>query len=423
MGSAGPVKVRGSGVIENLAGQAVAGAAGLATLLLIAAVHGPTALGRFNLLFAVYLVASQVATLGLHVSVVRHLPPVRDAVEERGRVIRGAVLATLISGGATMSVLHVARETVAAMLGRPDIAGMLSWTALGVAVFALNKVLLASITAVGRLRLHAGLLVLRGALMVGLLVAFILLGVDPDRLFLIIPVTEVVLVIPTLAANAAAVAPRAWRSGLDGWTIRHLRFGALGAASTMLTELNLRIDVLVLALFVDDAAIGVYALAIAIVEALMRIGYVHQTVLGPTVVRLIADGDLVGLTALARAIRRRLWSVLAILSATILALHPVIVELLESPGTFRESRDALAILLLGLVVSSGYHPFAFLLAHAGRPLLQSALVGLLVLLNVVGNLLLVPRFGLLGAATATATVHILSVPLLRGMARRIGLRI
>lgn len=423
MGSAGPVRTRVPGVRENLVGQAAAGAAGLLVLVLIAAVHGPAALGRFNLLFAVYLVTSQVATLGLHVSVVRHLAPVRDVVDERGRVLRGALLATVVSGGATGLALHALRGPLAAALGRTDLATMLSWTALGVAMFAVNKVLLAGLTAIGRLRLHAAMLVLRGLLMIALLLVLGHVGVDPDRLFLLIPLTELALLIPSLLAHASAFAPRSWRDGLDGWTGRHLRFGALGAGSTMLTELNLRIDVLVLALFVDDAAIGVYALAIAVVETLMRIGYVHQTVLGPTVVRLIADGDASGLAVLVRSTRRRLWALLAALSVAVVAAHPFLVGSLASATAFREGRTVLAVLLIGLVVSSGYHPFAYVLAHAGRPLRQSGFVGLLVILNAVGNLALAPRYGLLGAATATATVHVLSVPLLRLAARRIGLRI
>ena len=414
---------RTGGVAANLIGVGVAGAAGIVLLLLIALIHGPEALGRFNLLFAVYVVGSQVATLGIHVSVVRHLAPLRSD-PQRGRqegraVLQGAVLATSIVASTAAGLLVLGRDTLAAALGRPGLAQPLTWVALGILLFAVNKVLLASLTALGRMRLHAALTAGRGLLLLAALGLVTGLGRSGgEELVLVLVLAEAVLMVALVLALQAELGPRKWTRRARHWVGVHVRFGVLGAGSSLLTELNIRIDVLVLALFVDDRAIGIYTLVATLSEAALQIPLVHRTVLGPHIVRLVTSADHVGLRTLVRRTRARLWPAMALLSVGLVVLYPVLVGVLGADDGFLEGRTVLAVLLVGVAVASGYVPFGLLLAHAGQPLAQTGFVAMLVVLNLVGNVLLVPGFGLLGAATATALANVISVPLLHMVAAR-----
>ncbi len=406
-------------VAANLIGLGVAGAAGVLLLLLIALLHGPEALGRFNLLFAVHLIGAQVATLGLHVSAVRYLAPLSDDPERRSPVLRGAVLATLVSAGTAAGLLWVARGALAALLGRPGLEGALGWVALGILLFALNKVLLAALTGLGRLGLHAALTATRGVLLLASLGLLTVLGYVGEELVLVLVITEAALLVPLLAAHAGDLFGRGGsRSRGRSWVATHLRFGVLGAGSSLLTEINVRVDVLVLAAFVDDRAIGIYTLAATLAEAALQVPMVYRTVLGPTVVRLLALGDASGLATLVRTTRVRLWGGMAALSALTIGIVPLVIVGAGLDSDFVDGRAVLAVLLVGVVVASGYVPFGLLLAHGGQPLAQTGFVAGLVVLNLVGNLLLIPTFGLLGAATATAVTNVVSVPLLRSVARR-----
>ena len=410
-------------VLANVVGTGIAGLAGIVLLLVIAALHGPEALGRFNLLFATYLVGSQVATLGLHVSVVRFVAPLPPG-PERTAAFHGAVLAVTASGGAAALVLLLVRSPLAASLGRSELAGGLASVALGILLFSINKVLLASLTAAGEMGTHARLTAARGMLMFGLLAALIAAGTTGEDLIIVLVLTEgvlgVLLVVTTLRAFSG---PRPG-TGILPWASRHLRFGVLGAGSTLLTELNIRIDVLVLALYVDDRAIGVYTLVATLAEAALQLPLVLRTVLGPEVVRLIERGDAAGLREQVRTTRARLWAVMAPVAAGMVLLHPTLVQLLGADEAFRDGRLALAVLLVGVVVASGYVPFSLALAQGGRPLAQTAFVGMLALINLAGNLLLVSRLGIVGAASATAAANIALIPLLRrSVDRRLGLRL
>ena len=115
---------------------------------------------------------------------------------------------------------------------------------------------------------------------------------------------------------------------------------------------------------------------------------------------------------------------MASIGVVMVVLHPTLIGLLGADAAFGEGRLVLAVLLVGIVIAAGYVPFGLLLAHAGQPLEQTGFVALLAVLNLAGNLVLIPRFGLLGAAIATAAVNAVSVPLLRAVAAsRLGVAI
>ena len=72
----------------------------------------------------------------------------------------------------------------------------------------------------------------------------------------------------------------------------------------------------------------------------------------------------------------------------------------------REDRTAsslvFAILMIGVVLQSGYRPFFGILLQAGYPGTHTCLAATVVGVSVVCNICLIPLFGIYGAAIATA---------------------
>ncbi len=400
-------------VAANLIGLGVAGAAGVLLLLLIAALHGPEALGQFNILFAVYLVGAQIATLGLQVSVVRHLSPLVGGGEAGRTVLRGALLAILVSASAAALGLFSLRGLLAGAFGRPELARPLAWVAVGTFLFSVNKVLLAAMTAHGRMRLHALLTAGRGFLMLAALLVLSWLGLGGEDLVLVLVIAEAVLLVPLVVSFGSALSVSGWDRTCARWAMTHLRFGVLGAGTSLLAELNVRVDVLVLAAFVDDRAIGVYTLAATLAEAVLQFPTVYRTVLSPRVVPLLTTSRQSELLILVRRTRARLWLGTAALSLGVVTMYFLAIIIFSNLSVYAEGLAPVAILLVGVSIASGYVPFSFALAQGGCPGNQSYLGALLFAMNVLGNVLLVPTLGLLGAAVATALVNACSVPLLR----------
>jgi O-antigen/teichoic acid export membrane protein len=80
--------------------------------------------------------------------------------------------------------------------------------------------------------------------------------------------------------------------------------------------------------------------------------------------------------------------------------------------------------MAGLALASPYLAFNQILLMAGRPGWYTLFISLVVGINFVANVLLIPHFGLLGAALANATAAVASALLTRRFARgRIGVKI
>ena len=80
--------------------------------------------------------------------------------------------------------------------------------------------------------------------------------------------------------------------------------------------------------------------------------------------------------------------------------------------------------MIGGLASCGYLPFKMIFNQAGKPGIQTLLYTLICMTNIVFNLLLIPFFGIWGAATATALSYAGQAIFIKHLAaKRINLRI
>lgn len=111
-----------------------------------------------------------------------------------------------------------------------------------------------------------------------------------------------------------------------------------------------------------------------------------------------------------------------LVAATVAALHPTAARAIGAETG--EGRTALVLLLIGVIVASGYAPFGLLLAQGGDAAAHSWLLLATVAVNIAGNFTLIHTLGINGAAVATTFSAMASVLLLRAFARsRLRLRV
>jgi O-antigen/teichoic acid export membrane protein len=181
--------------------------------------------------------------------------------------------------------------------------------------------------------------------------------------------------------------------------------------------------VLCLSLFVDDRAIGIYSLAAVLAEAAQQVPVVVRSLLSPRIVLLVAAKDDAGLRELVATMRRNLQPAMLAAAVVGVLIYPSAVGLLGGDG-FAEGRWVFALLMLGVVVAASHTPFTLLLVQAGDAAGNSMLLSVATLANIAGNLALIPLLGIGGAAVATAATTVLTVVMLRVLARnRLGLRL
>lgn len=406
-----------------LASFATLAASGLLLNLLIAFLYGSEALGLFNLAYAVYIFAAQLAVLGQQQAAIYYVSV--HSREDKGRHM---ALAALFCGlGLSLPVggaLFLLRHALAAVMEAPELALAVLCMLPGLFFFSGDKVLLATLNAQNRVAAYAHGTMLRYGAMLAFVALLAVLDAPAWSLPVSFSLAEGCVFLHLIRVTAHHLAlPRA-AGELPRLMRASLFYGLRGFASGLIAELNSRVDILVLGLFVPMAQVGVYSFVALIAEGIGQLPLLGRIYNDPILARLWAGQQREELLAVARKSRLLAWAIMS--AICVLAFLAVYFFVLVLPGgaEYRTAMPAFAVLLAGVALASGYAPLSGILQQAGYPGLQSSQVAAAFALNVVLCLCLAPVLGILGAAVSLACSQLGGVLALRWLARkRLGMAI
>lgn len=228
----------------------------------------------------------------------------------------------------------------------------------------------------------------------------------------------------TLAGQRLLLSRRIAKAVPKAKPFHHTKHWIMASMPLVLTEglylALLNSDIVLLGAFVDPDRVGVYFAATRIVNLVTFIYFAVAALAVPKFAELHAKDDRAGLQAFVHDIVQWIfWPTLA--AAVFILLFGKF-----ALGLFGQDFDAgyplLAILMLGFLARASTGPIEYLLSMTGNQNVTACAYGGAAALNVALNLILIPRFGLEGAATATAISLIFaSVWLFAAVRRRLGI--
>jgi O-antigen/teichoic acid export membrane protein len=408
----------GQDVIWNIASYGVMAVSGVVISVIIWLVYSPDVLGVFNQVFAVYVIASQFAVAGIHLSVVKYVAQYSSQIEIYRAINTAAILLATVIAGLSTILLWILSEPIGNLLNSPEVARGIVYITPALFFFSINKVLLSIINGLSRMKLFAIFQALRYLLIVAALILLILIEVPGEVLPFAFTIAEGILFLClSISLIREFLIPPL--NVLQRWVLKHLEFGLKGLGSNVLLQMNTRVDVLVLGYFMTDYSVGIYSLVAVFVEGIYQFLIVLRTVYNPILVKLITEQRIEQLQLLIKRGVRVTYRFMIIGGVAAILLYPIGLLISENQQEFFRSWPIFAILMSGIVLSSGYIPFGQILVQAGRPGLHTLMTLLLVLFNFTLNILLIPFLGIVGAAAATALAHVMGVLLLKFFTHRI----
>ena len=409
----------GRDIAWNIGSLAILGVGGICQNIIVLRFYDAAVLGVFNQVFALYIFFSQLAAGGIHLSVLKHVAAKLDNDHAVRQIVCSSMVpASLLAGLAAWSFAGT-RGVAAGWLDSPDVATGIMMAAPGLFLFALNKVLLAVLNAERRMKEFAIFQALRPVCFLVTLLAMTGTGQPGAMLPAMFTVSEVVLFV----GLGSATSPRFrgfWGAVSRRWMKEHLRFGGKAFMSGVLSELNTRVDVLMLGLLMSDRVVGVYSFVAMIAEGFYQLVVIVRNNFNPILARFLGDDDREGLREFARRGRRRTWIWIGISGAVAVLLYPLAIRVLGAVGIGDDlvgSWMIFGLLIGGIVIASGYLAFFNLLVNAGLPGWHSVMILGVVVFNGVANWLLIPVWGAAGAAAATGAAYVFAGVILWLMAR------
>ena len=382
---------------------------GIVINIVITGFRDAAALGVFNLAYAVYIVISQFAVWGLHYSVLRHAAYHESDPEQRGHMLLTATICSVVTGLVAAVSLIMTAPLFAKAFNSETTGAAICNAALGLTLFPLNKVLIAYLNGMRRMKTFAVLQAFRyvAVMIMVSAIAVSTLPIETATLgFLVAEVLTVMLACLYIVKQRLTGSLRF----TPGWIARHYRFGTRVLPAGMFAEVNSRVDVLMIGFFLSDRATGIYSFAAMLVDGVYHVLAMVRINFNPVLVAAIRDRDWQTAQNLRHQSRRIVLPVTVLLALGLIAGYYMFTAWLMPPDKgLLEGLPSLAILLAGITLICFLVPFDNLLMVSGHPAYQTLQQLALVGTNIGVALLLLPVFGIEGAALGTAASYIAGI--------------
>ena len=387
-----------TGAAWSLAGFVVIGLSGLAITIVIENGFDVDSLGRFNVLLSIVLITGQVGTAGRHAALLFMTPSAVSAGEPTAAILKQAVRAVIPTAvGVALAVVGPGCVALTVSGSEEYRTGLLLITP-ALTLYPVNKVLASHLNGLRRIRAFSSVTAGRFmAIVIGLLIANAT-GVSGTWLPAVISVAEIVVAIGALAALRSEL----WNVASRRAGPELSRYGRQLLIGGLLLDLSTRIDVLALGALAGPRAVGEYSVASVFGEGLYQLAIVVRLAIDPVVTQLHDQGRHDELRAMVHRIQRRVVVGVTTVGVLSIVAYGTVTSIAYGDEIASSTFAPYAILAVGVMLASPYIPFTNFFQQTGRPSLHSVMLASATATNLVLNLVLVPPFGTVGAAIATA---------------------
>ena len=406
-------------VLWNLGSLAVLSVGGILVNALILRFRGAEALGVFNQVYAIYIIASQVGVGGLQFSVLKYVSHNQDDVRKCAAITTAALMMVALISSLVGLAGYLLKDWAGVWLQSPGVAQGLTLVLPGLLFFSLNKALIMALNGLRHMRAYAIFKALRYLLIPGGIIGIIASDLPDASLSLALSFAEGLLFVGLLIYINLRLFQLRWTVEVRRWFPVHFDFGIKGVLSGVLIELDTRVDVLMLGYFSNDVVVGLYSFAATLAEGIAQIPLVVRQNVDPLLGQYFAAGEKERIPSLARRIRKVFYPLMALVGLSAILIYPMLFKLSSSENGLLQSWRVFAIIMVGIIINAGYRPFLGIMLQGGRPEMNTLFVGILVVSNVLLNALLIFFLGMYGAAIVNMLLYTLEALLLIVYARKL----
>lgn len=397
-----------SKVVETFATRLAVIATGMLTTVAVARALGPAGRGLYSVAAAVGAIGVQLGNLGLHASNTYSVSRDRSRLPE---LLGNSLFVGIGLGGLATAAAGIAFwvwPRIAPVQGTLLVLALLS-IPVGVAYLLLQNLLLGTqnVHAFNRIDLATKLL---GLTFVGLVL--LARAATPESIFSV-GVASVAVGLAWALAILWRETGRSLRVSLDTFT-ETLRYGVKAYLAALFMFAVLRIDLLMVKFMAGPEQAGLYSIAVAMADLLYMVPTVVGTILFP---RLSAMRDDVERWRIAAQVRTLVAGLMLLLTLVAGFLAEPVTRLLFG-SAFQPAVPAFLALLPGIWLISINVIYMNYLGASGMPPVTVISPGIAALLNVLLNLVLIRKWGIVGASVASSICYglmlLLSMVYVRG---------
>ena len=361
---------------------------------------GPDGLGLFSMVIMTAGIITVIAGLGIDGALVKYVAEYKDDKNRLHAVFSSAFITVAIFGVVASVVLFVFSDKLAGIFDMPSLSYLLKIYAFVLPFSLMYGVILGFLNGLREMKYYSFVNTLNGIIVVLLIVTFLFLGfgvkgaVIGDMLALI-----VVMVIAGIIVNKFVnFTISDYRKNTKTLTL----FGSQVMLTNTINMINYQADTLLIAYFMTATDVGYYAVAVSLSRFFWRIPQSVQMIAYPATSEYWAKGEIHSLNKMIDKSMKYSACLLLTVGLGVWFFAKEIIVLLFGQS-FASSIFPFQILVIGTVIFGIFKSVGSTLPGIGRPDLSFKISALGATANIVLNILLIPRFGIAGAAVATIT--------------------
>ena len=402
----GGILRRGTG---TLLGSITGGALGFGNAVLVARILGAEGFGLYAIGFALAMIGEALATSGLRTALLHFLPIQRS--RGLGGELRGTVIASLAIPAVVSSCIAVLFLSLAGVLARrvfdkPDAAPFIAMVGYALPMMCLSELLGTITRGLGYARYYVIVRNLAQPLTYMMLLGILLAGHgDPGWVTVAYPCSYLVAFGAGVVSVVKTVRPEVGgqRSIYD---FRKLYAYSLPPLiSTVFYLIIGWADLLMLGAMVAGNQVGIYRACGQMVIPFEMTVVAFNTAAATAYPVLHQEGRIEALRATYQNSVRWI-SILAIPAFLLLVSQASNLLGLMGPG-FSAGAMALSLLVAGQLVNAVLGSAGFLLVLCGHQKIETVNAAFVAAWNILLNVILIPRLGIVGAAATTASCNVL----------------
>ncbi len=403
------------GVIVLAAGNILKLGLGFGTSIVIFRTLGPGDAGRFTLALGVLGLLSIIGEFGLRDAAVNYIARWAVSAPEKAAAVARTFLVSkvLLTALAGTVAFFLAGWLGARFYPKADIAGLVQLGALSLFMDGLLAFTTVVLEAQRKFGILSALGVIQAALRAALVALFFLVQ-QVNLVSLLVLESAIPLAVFVYALRFLPRPFYAMRFPL----LEHLRLlwdmTKWVALAALASTIFLRLDVILLSYYRTPVEVGYYAVAFALVSKLDVVKSAVLTTAFPEASHRSEPGDL--RAYISKSLHMTLLATLGLL--VLFALGSTLIELLYG-AAYRDSVAAFYPLLAGFLIGVNSEPVAYVLYPLNRPRWIAASDLAQLVFCVAINLVLIPTYGIVGAAWGVLLTRLAAAAITTILIRRL----
>jgi O-antigen/teichoic acid export membrane protein len=208
-------------------------------------------------------------------------------------------------------------------------------------------------------------------------------------------------------------------NGFRNWLSENYRFGNKALLGNFLLDINTKVDVFMLGIFLTDSMVGIYSIAATIAEGFLQLPLLMRNNINPVITKAHTKKGFDILKQVIRKSKKGFYKIIALLGLASIAGFPLFLIVFGIKEDFYLIWSIYAVLTLGVIITGGYLPFQMIFNQLGHPLIQTLFIFLLFISNVIMNAIFIPLTGVIGAAIGTSVSMIIQIIIMKYLVKRI----